>query len=89
MTIEISKETRALLVASIQRYFAENMEEPIGNLTADSLLAFFVAELGPVVYNQAVSDVQERLQMRVMEVDGEVYEEPFPYWIKRQKAVKS
>lgn len=88
MTIEISKEAREQLIVSIQRYFAENMEEPIGNLAAGGLLDFFAQELGPLVYNRAVSDVQERLQARIMEVDLEVYEDEFQYWSKADRGKK-
>ncbi len=82
MTIEITKEKRKEVIASIQRYFEENMEEKIGNITAGALLDFLLEELGPIVYNKAVSDVQERLQSRVMEVDIEVHEDEFQYWSK-------
>ena len=30
------------------------MKEPIGNLAAEALLEFFVNEIGPVLYNQAL-----------------------------------
>jgi uncharacterized protein (DUF2164 family) len=82
VAIEISKEARKELVASIERYFQENMEEKIGNITAGALLGFFLEELGPIVYNKAVADVQERLQARVMEVDLEIHEDEFLYWRK-------
>ncbi|MBE2245520.1 MAG: DUF2164 domain-containing protein, partial [Burkholderiaceae bacterium] len=36
----------------------------------------------------AVADVQERLQMRVAEIDIEVHEEPFHYWRKFDKPRK-
>jgi uncharacterized protein (DUF2164 family) len=85
MSIEIPKEARATAITSIERYFAENMEERIGNITAGALLGFFLDEIGPVVYNQAVKEVQERLQARVMEVDLEVYEEEFQYWGKQRR----
>jgi len=88
MTIEISKEARQLAVASLQRYFKLNMEEEIGNLTANGLLSFFIEDIGPLIYNQAVSDVQTRLQTRVLEVDTEVYEEAFKYWEKADRAKK-
>ena len=88
MAIEISKEARQLAVASLQRYFKQNMEEEIGNLTANGLLSFFIDDIGPLIYNQAVSDVQTRLQARVMEVDTEVYEEAFTYWQKADRAKK-
>jgi uncharacterized protein (DUF2164 family) len=82
MTIEISKEARKEAVASIERYFRENMDEKIGNVTAGALLGFFLEELGPIVYNKAVADVQERLQSRISEVDIEVHEDEFQYWRK-------
>ena len=53
MPIELPKDIRTQSVASIQRYFRENMEEPIGNLDAEALLDFFLQEIGPVAYNKA------------------------------------
>ena len=85
MTIELSKEARKAAVSSIERYFRENMEEQIGNMTADALLQFFVEEVGPSIYNKAVADVQTRMQSRIMELDVEVYEDEFRYWQKRQQ----
>ncbi len=85
MTIEISNDASKAAIASIQRYFAENLDEEIGNLAAGALLGFFLKEIGPVVYNQAVADAQARLQVRVAELDAEVYEEPFAYWSKQGK----
>ena len=85
MTIELSKDARKAAVSSIERYFRENMEEQIGNMTADALLQFFIEEVGPSIYNKAVSDVQTRMQSRIMELDVEVYEEEFRFWQKRQR----
>lgn len=82
MTIELSKEARQQAIASIERYFRENMDEPIGNIAAGGLLGYFLEEIGPVIYNQAVADVQERMQARVAELDIEVREEEFGYWRK-------
>lgn len=82
MTIEIPKDARQQAIASIQRYCAEHLEEPVGNVAAAGLLAFFLEEIGPVVYNQAVADVQERLAARIAELDIEVHEDPFQFWRK-------
>ena len=89
MAIEIANETRQTLIASIQRYFQENMDEPIGNITAGALLGFVLEEIGPIVYNKAVADVQQRLQARVMELDLEVYEDEFQYWSKSDRKKKA
>lgn len=85
MTIEIDKDARAEAVRSIERWFRENRDEPIGNVAALGLLGFFLEEIGPLIYNRAVADVQERLSMRVAEVDIEIHEEPFGYWRKFDK----
>ena len=89
MAIELNKDARAEAIKSIERYFKENMDEPIGNIAAGGLLNFFVEEIGPVIYNQAVTDVQERLQTRIAELDLEVHEDEFQYWRKFDNARKS
>ena len=88
MPIELSREARDQAVASIEHYFAEELDQRIGNIGADALLSFFLEEIGPLVYNQAVSQVQERLQERVQELDIEFNEEEFQYWRRRQAASK-
>ncbi len=88
MGIDITSEVRKEAVASIERYFLESRDQKIGNIAAAELLAFFVEEVGPVIYNMAVAKVQERLQMRVMEIDMEVTEDAFQYWRKREQAKK-
>ncbi len=86
MTIELSKEDRAQAIASLERWFRENMDEPIGNIAAGGLLGFFLEEIGPAVYNRAVADVQERLQQRVAELDFEIHEDEFGYWTKYDRS---
>lgn len=88
MTIELGKEAKAQAVASIERYFRENMEEPIGNVAAGGLLGFILEEIGPSIYNKAVLDVQERLQARISELDLDVHEEEFGYWRKFERQGK-
>jgi uncharacterized protein (DUF2164 family) len=85
MTIEISREARQQAIASIERYFLKNMDEEIGNMAAGALLGFFLEEIAPVVYNQAVAAAQERLALRVAEIDIEVHEAEFPYWPARAR----
>jgi uncharacterized protein (DUF2164 family) len=82
MPIELPKDTRVQAIASLERWFREHMDEPIGNVAAGGLLGFFLEEIGPSIYNQAVADVQERLQARVAELDIEVHEDEFGYWRK-------
>ena len=78
--IELSKQARSDAITSIQRYFQENMPEPIGNLSAGLLLNYFVEEVGPAIYNQAIADAQVRIQQRVSDLEGELYAAEFQYW---------
>ena len=88
MSIEIPKDARKQAIESIERWFREHMDEPIGNVAAGGLLGFFLEEIGPLVYNQAVAEVQERLQARVSELDIELHEDEFQYWRKFDKQKK-
>lgn len=85
MAIELERDVRDTAIASLRRYFDQQMEEPIGNIAAGALLGFILEEIGPTIYNRAVADVQERLQLRVSELDLEVHEEEFAYWRKYDK----
>jgi uncharacterized protein (DUF2164 family) len=80
MKIELSEQTRKDAVASIQRYFEENMAEPIGDLPAGKLLDFFVEDIGPAIYNRAVADAQSRMAVRVSDLSGELCADEFQYW---------
>ncbi len=88
MTIELSKEDRDQAIASIERYFREERDEKIGNLTAGAMLGYFLEEIGPSIYNRGVLDAQEKIQARVAEVDFEVHEAEFGYWKKFEKGAK-
>ena len=81
--VELRKEERTQAIASIQQYFEQNLTEPIGNLPAGQLLDFFMEEIGPVIYNRAISDAQVRLQQRVMDLNGELFADEFQFWIRK------
>ena len=68
MKIEIPEQAHADAIASIQRYFEENLPEPIGNLPAGLLLDFFIEEVGSVIYNRAIADAQARMAVRVSDL---------------------
>ena len=80
MSIELSKDLRAQAVASIERWFKENADEPIGNIQAEALLNFFIAEIGPSIYNRAIAEAQASLQQRVAELDIECHADEFGFW---------
>ncbi len=82
MTVKLADETEKRLVASIKRFFEEEMDEPVGDLKAMRVLDFFVREVAPSVYNRAITDAQEYFTDRVADLSGTRYEAEFDYWKK-------
>ena len=80
MAIKLSDETQRRLISAIKRFFEEDMDENIGDLKALLLLEFFRKELGPSIYNTAISDAQTRLQDQINDLDVSCYEPEFNYW---------
>jgi uncharacterized protein (DUF2164 family) len=65
-------------VAAIQQYFADNMDEPIGDLKAGLLLDFILSEIGPSVYNQAIADARTFFEERTSDLGAICYFDEFP-----------
>ncbi len=87
--IELPKQVRTQAITSIQRYFEENLSEPIGELPAGLLLNFFLEEIGPLVYNHAIADAQARMQQRAADLSGELYADELQYWPRYDAKRKS
>ena len=75
MKIQLSEDRRARLLRSIKAHFAEHFDEPLSDFRAEGLLDFFVRELGPPVYNQGVRDAVGYVQSKLVDIEGEVYEQ--------------
>ena len=84
--VAISAEARKQAIGSIKRYFAEEMEQEIGDLKAGLLLDYFLKEVGPTVYNRAIADARQFFEERTADLDGVCYRAEFPYWTKSPRA---
>lgn len=87
--IEISKQARTEAIASLKRYSRENLPEPLGELGAGLLLDFFLEEIGPLVYNQAIADAQRRMAQFASELNGDLYMDEFQYWSRIERKRRS
>ena len=82
MAIRLEKESEKYLIGSIKRFFAESMNEDIGDLKALLVLDFCMREIGPTIYNQAIADAQTYFQDRASELGGVRFEAEFDFWKK-------
>lgn len=78
LRIRLSEERRRRLLRTVQEYFTETFDEPLSDFRAEGLLAFYVRELGPPVYNQGVRDATAFVQDKLADIEGEVYEREAP-----------
>jgi uncharacterized protein (DUF2164 family) len=78
LRIRLAEERRARLIRSIKRYFLEHFDEELSDFRAQSLLDFFVKELGAPVYNQAIGDAYAFIQDKLSDLEGEFYEPEEP-----------
>jgi uncharacterized protein (DUF2164 family) len=80
MAIKLPPETEKRLYASIKRFFAEKLEDEIGDLKARLVLDYCLREIAPTVYNQAITDAQSWVQAKVTDLDGSCFEPELTYW---------
>jgi uncharacterized protein (DUF2164 family) len=80
MTVSLSDDARKHSVASIKRYFAEELDQDIGELKAGLLLEFILKEIAPTVYNGAIADAPSYLRDRLADLEGACSVPEFAYW---------
>ena len=80
MPIAISDDATATAIASLRRYFTERLDLDLSELQARLLLDFVLREIGPSVYNAAISDAQVYFRDRVSDLEGACFEAEFNYW---------
>lgn len=54
--IKLSQDQTDRMVSKIKRYFSDELDQDIGSFEAEFLIEFFVKEIGPHFYNQALAD---------------------------------
>jgi uncharacterized protein (DUF2164 family) len=84
--ISISDRARDQAIASLRRYFAENMDEELGDLKAALLLDYILAEHGPTIYNQAMADARAFFEERAADLSAIGYQDEYPYWVKSKSS---
>ena len=70
MPITLPKDATESAIASLRDYLDKELEHPINELPARLLLEFILEEIGPSIYNAAVTDAQTYMRDRVADLDG-------------------
>jgi uncharacterized protein (DUF2164 family) len=73
MQINLSDDRQAEFNRELRALFEDEFDEPLSEFRANAVLELFLKMLGPAVYNQAVQDVRGHLQIKLDDLEGEVY----------------
>ena len=83
MPLTLPDDARKQAIASLRRYFDEELDQDMGDLKADMILDFILAEIAPTVYNLAIQDAQRLMQECVTEMDAALYAEEFAHFDRK------
>ncbi|MEO0883222.1 MAG: DUF2164 domain-containing protein [Pseudomonadota bacterium] len=73
---DLSDETRDALKLALQAEYAKTFDDPLSAFRAEALLDLVLKTIAPAIYNAAVQDVRAHLQMKLDDLDGEIYLDP-------------
>lgn len=73
MEIKLSEDRLKIVTEKVQSYFRNEHDETIGELKAEMIVEFFIKELGPKIYNQAIDDANAFIHEKLIDLDGILY----------------
>ncbi len=73
MRIRLTDERRKVILEELTRTYHELFDETLSAFRAEQLLAFFVKNLGPAVYNQAIQDARAFMTEKIEDLDAVFY----------------
>ena len=77
-TLSLPDPVRKRAVASIKQFFAEQLDDEIGDLKATLVLDYILSEHAPTIYNRALADARAYIEERAADVEGLGYPQEFP-----------
>jgi uncharacterized protein (DUF2164 family) len=71
--IKFDRDETKAIVAEIQDYFRTELDQSIGAIPAEMLMAFFAERMGAYFYNRGLHDAQALLRKKVDDVSDEIF----------------
>lgn len=73
MKIELADDKKTEFLSKLNELFEDEFDLKLSEFRAQEVLKLCTQTLCPAVYNQAVQDVRDHLQIKLDDLDGEVY----------------
>lgn len=72
--IKFTRNQQEAIVAKLQRYFINELDQDIGQFDAEFLIDFFAKEMGNAFYNKGLLDAQAVVNEKVLTISDAIYE---------------
>ena len=72
--IKLDDSVKVEVVAKLQKYFQDELQQEIGSLDAEFLLDFFSKEVGGFYYNQGLADALKNFESKMEDVGELIYQ---------------
>ncbi|MGF1756018.1 DUF2164 domain-containing protein [Vibrio makurazakiensis] len=74
MTIELDKKQKQTMTEALQTYLQDELDVEVGQFDADFLVDFISKKFGAVYYNKGISDAQQVMERKMLDISDELYE---------------
>lgn len=71
--IKFDRDETKAIVAEIQDYFREELDQSIGAMPAEMLMQFFGDRMGAYFYNRGLHDAQALIRKKLDDVSDEIF----------------
>jgi uncharacterized protein (DUF2164 family) len=71
--IKLNEDRIKFMTEKVQSYFRNEHDESIGELKAEMIVEFFIKELGPKIYNQAIDDANTFIHEKLIDLEDILY----------------
>lgn len=72
--VKLDDSIKVEVVAKLQKYFAEELQQEIGSFDAEFLLDFFSEKVGAYYYNQGLADALRSFEAKMEDVGDLIYQ---------------
>ncbi|MEZ8093924.1 DUF2164 domain-containing protein [Photobacterium swingsii] len=73
-TITLTRDQKDVLVAKLQHYFNQELDQELEQFDGEFLLDFIAKEMGAHFYNQGLYDAQAVIDRRIDDIREAIYE---------------
>ena len=72
--IKLDDSVKVEVVAKLQKYFQDELQQEIGSFDAEFMLDFFSKEVGGFYYNQGLADALKNFESKMEDVGELIYQ---------------